>query len=446
MPQENDHPTNDAVTEPVQAEVPADSSVPCVPHHQVHRVLIAIAMVAGLAELAYMLMNFSAMPVYLKYSMHYGEASVALIGTFFLLCEGVMKGPFGIIGDRIGRKHLIIIGPAISTVTSLVTLVIHPSQWYLFTVLRILDGLGAAALWPSALAMIADVVKEDRRSQAMSLFNVTYLVGVALGPFIGGAANDLTRIIMPSVDPRQASFYVISVIFLATTLVAYRKIPDVRPHHETAQADDEAAFALNDLIHNLRRIPQILAMAFVTYFGVGLIMLIIKLFAMAEYGISETQYGALLLVPALVIAAASVPLGTLGDRLGKAKAVRLGMGICAFSMWALVLLKSQLVLVVGGSLIGVGFVIAFPSWMAYVSSSCDKSQRGAIMGSVGTAQGLGAMLGAPFGGYLYEHGHIRISFLPWINAHYSPFIACATMLLIAWILAMTTVHDTPATS
>ena len=109
--------------------------------------------------------------------------------------------------------------------------------------------------------MIADVVTEDRRSQAMSLFNVTYLVGVALGPFIGGAANDLTRIIFPSVDPRQASFYVISVIFLVTALVARWRIPDVRPHHESGAPGAEAAFSLSDLIHNLRRIPHVLIMS-----------------------------------------------------------------------------------------------------------------------------------------------------------------------------------------
>src|SRR5437867_1803757 len=162
-------------------------------------VLISIACVAGFAELAYAVMNVSAMPVYLKFSMGYGETSVTAIGTAFLLCEGLAKGPFGVLGDRVGRKRLMIAGPLISVFTSLLTLLVHPNQGYLFAALRVLDGLGAAALWPSALAMIADVVEEDRRSQAMSLFNVTYLVGVALGPFIGGAANDLTKFFTESV-------------------------------------------------------------------------------------------------------------------------------------------------------------------------------------------------------------------------------------------------------
>lgn len=414
-------------------------------------VLMSIVLVAGLAELAYAVMNLSAMPVYLRYSMNYGETSVTLIGTAFLVCEGVMKGPFGILGDRIGRKWLIIAGPLVSVVTSLLTLLVQPSQGYLFALLRVLDGLGAAALWPAAFAMIADVVSEERRAQAMSLFNVTYLVGIALGPFLGGAANDLTRLAVhrldptgawsSHVDPYSASFYLISAIFLATALVAWFRIPDIRPVHEHSPTELEVGFSFSSLVHSLRRIPETLLMAFVTFFGIGMIMLLVKLFALQEFGVSETEYGALLLGPALVIGAASVPLGTLGDRLGKVRAVRIGLGVCAFSMWTLVLLPDRVALILGGSLIGVGFVVAFPSWMAYISSSCDPRQRGAVMGAVGTAQGLGAMLGSPIGGYLYEHAHLRVSWLPWINSHYVPFLGCALLLMVAWVLSLTTIRQ-----
>src|ERR1044071_2471089 len=131
--------------------------------------LIAIAVVAGLAELAYAVMNISAMPVYLKFSMGYGEFLIGLIGIAFLFFEGVMKGPFGVLGDHIGRKWLIITGPMISVFTALLTMLvpIGREHAWMFACLRVMDGLGAAALWPSALAMIADVVPESKRAQAM---------------------------------------------------------------------------------------------------------------------------------------------------------------------------------------------------------------------------------------------------------------------------------------
>jgi len=437
--------------------MPAKTPPPASPR----AVVLAIALVAGFAELAYAMMNVSAMPVYLKFSMSYGEASVTAIGAAFLLCEGLMKGPFGIIGDRIGRKKLIIAGPLVSVVTALVTLIVKPHQWYLFVALRILDGLGAAALWPAALAMMADVVEDDKRSQAMALFNVTYLVGIALGPALGGAANDLTAIVtqrLPEyvaahspeavarhvhatvVDPRHASFYLISILFMATALAAWWKVPHVLPHHKREGAEGDGGFSWPVLVQTLRRSPAMLAMAFVTFFGVGLVMFLVKLFAMAEFGLSESAFGSLLLVPCLIIALASVPLGTIGDKLGRPRAVRLGIGLCAFSMWALILTPGHWALVIGGSLIGIGFVIAFPSWMAYISENCDASQRGAVMGAVGTAQGAGALLGVPVGGFLYERATIRIPALPWINGHFAPFIGCAVMLLIAWAIAVTAIH------
>ncbi len=425
-------------------------------------IIIAVALVAGFAELAYAMMNVSAMPVYLKFSMGYGETAVTAIGAAFLLCEGLMKGPFGIIGDRVGRKKLIIAGPLVSVVTSILTLYVLPQQWYFFAALRVLDGLGAAALWPAALAMMADVVSEDRRSQAMSLFNVTYLVGIALGPALGGAANDLTALVtqrLPEyvaahspdalakhvhgtvIDPRQASFYLISVVFVFTALAAWWRIPNVPPHHKREEAAGDEGFSLSTLVATLRRSPQMLLMAFVVFFGVGQIMFLVKLFAMAEYGMSESMFGSLLLVPCLIIALASVPLGTIGDRMGKVRAVRIGIGLCGFSMWALILIPGHAALIVGGSLIGVGFVIAFPSWMAHIAENCEPSQRGAVMGAVGTAQGAGALLGVPIGGFLYERVTISIPWLPRINGHYAPFIACALLLLVGWGLSMTIMRD-----
>jgi MFS transporter, DHA1 family, multidrug resistance protein len=407
-------------------------------------IVFAVAVVAGLAELAYAVMNYSAMPVYLKLSLGKGADSVAWMSATFLTCEGVVKGPFGILGDRIGRKKLIIAGPLISVVTSLLTLLVHRDHWYLLFPLRILDGLGAAALWPSALAMIADVVEEDRRSQAMSLFNVTYMVGIGLGPFIGGVTNDLTHSFLPQADPRQASFFLVSLLFLLTAIAAYWRIPNIRPHHEH-HAELESGFSVSALVHSLKQIPETLLLALVTFLGIGLILPLVKLFAMAEYRISETGFGALLLIPCLVIALASVPLGTIGDRIGKPRAIRFGLGLCAAAMWGMGLVRGEMALVIGGSLIGVGFVIAFPSWMAHVSASCDPRQRGAVMGAVGTAQGLGAMIGAPLGGYLYEYADIKLPGFMRVAepSHYVPFIGCAALLAVAWLLAKLTIKDPP---
>ena len=68
------------------------------------------------------------------------------------------------------------------------------------------------------------------------------------------------------------------------------------------------------------------------------------------------------------------------------------------------------------------------------------------MGAVGTAQGLGAMIGAPLGGWLYEHAHIPLPrFMHAAQpSHYVPFLGCASLLVIAWLLAMFTIKEARA--
>src|SRR5438132_1001798 len=140
-------PSHSHTAPPMQTEAHTPESARQDPRINPRTALLAIAAIAGLAELSYAVMNISAMPVYLAYSLHFPASAVTGIGVGFLICEGVLKGPFGILGDRVGRKVLLVLGPLISVVTAILTLYVKPEQWYLFFVLRGLDGAGAAALW-----------------------------------------------------------------------------------------------------------------------------------------------------------------------------------------------------------------------------------------------------------------------------------------------------------
>ncbi|MDW8052911.1 MAG: hypothetical protein RMJ83_10600, partial [Armatimonadota bacterium] len=57
--------------------------------------------------------------------------------------------------------------------------------------------------------------------------------------------------------------------------------------------------------------------------------------------------------------------------------------------------------------------------------------------AAGTAQGIGSILGALLGGYLYEHVPLTLGAIT-IPAHRTPFIACAGVLtfsaLLSWLV------------
>ncbi|MDE2126114.1 MAG: MFS transporter [Armatimonadetes bacterium] len=416
-----------------------------VPQVSLTKLLTGVVIVAGFAELAYIIVNLSAMPVYIR-ALGLGRSWVGIVGTVYLLTEASLKSPFGVLGDRVGRKFLILAGPVISIFTAALTpFVANP---YGLVLLRIADGMGAAALWPSCFSVIGDFVPEARRGAAMSMFNLAYIMGIALGPAIGGNVDDWAQVHfhLSAAASKNASFFVASALFAVTAIAVLALIPR-QPHYGSRPADaGEAAFSLRDFRTMLSRIPANLALAFVTFLGIGLVMLYVKIYAMEPGGpfhMTERLFGNLMVVPALVIALLSVPLGSLGDRVGKAIAVRCGVGLCVIAFWLLMLFPSRYMLVICGAAIGLGFVVAFPAWMAIVSALCHERQRGAANGAVGTAQGLGAIIGAAASVPLYSLGAFHVGHLT-VPAHVVPFIGCGVILTGAFFIALFAIHDRPA--
>ena len=84
--------------------------------------LIALAMAALIAELAYAILNLSAMPVYVAKTLHEGS-NLGFIGGTFLAVEALSRPGLGALGDRIGRKPLLLLGPALTAITSYLTTV-----------------------------------------------------------------------------------------------------------------------------------------------------------------------------------------------------------------------------------------------------------------------------------------------------------------------------------
>lgn len=420
----------------------AASSVETHWKHSVLMLLIAIMFVSASAELAYALVNLSAMPVFIKDTAHLDVRWVGIIGTSFLLTEGALKGPMGALGDRIGRKPLILAGPILSTFTALLTPLVHNP--YALVSLRVLDGIGAAALWPAVFSLIGDHVPEDRRATAMSLFNVAYIFGIAVGPSLGGNVNHWARhdLHMSLAHSKEASFYLAAILFALTTVAAIIFVPKLKPTSGNDGHTSGESIHLDELKAMLKRIPMTLLMTFVTFLGIGFIMLYIKTFALEPKGpfrMNEQSYGNTLVLPALLIGVLSVPMGKLGDKIGKALAVKAGIGLCMAAYWLLLLFPSHLTLIGLGTLIGTGFSLAFPAWMALVTEQTGSSQRGAVVGAVATAQGVGAITGSSFSAWLYPLGALSLGPVT-LPAHSLPFLMCGLALIGSFLLAVFTLH------
>lgn len=419
--------------------------------------VLRLLVIALLAEIGYAVMNISTMPLYLRDDRHFGESVIGWVMVAFLLIEAAFKGPMGHFADRFGPRLFMFLGPAMSVGTSILSLAVpktggHFAELLLFILLRMIDGLGAAMLWPAAFLRMNDSVKDDERQQAMSLLNLCYMLGVAIAFPIGGIVNDIASGLLHRTanDPpvRWAALLLAAALFAGAAAASWFFVPGGKSKHANASDAESNEVGLADFLKSMRQIPTYLAIAAVTFAGVGFPMVIIKPFPIDQFGFTETQVGFLILPGAAAMAALSVPMSKFGERIGRFKAVHLGLAACLAGMAVIAsgmffkIMQQPWLLAIGGIPVGLGFLLVIPAWMASVSD-IDPQRRGTNIGAVMTAQGLGAIISAPIGAAMYEKLQPVGQQLGFGQAfgRYSPFLGCVICLFVGLIISLRVLRE-----
>jgi DHA2 family multidrug resistance protein-like MFS transporter len=92
----------------------------------------------------------------------------------------------GTLGDRIGRRRLLLFGAAAFALASLLAAFSTSAEMLIFA--RALLGLAGATIAPSTLSLIRNLFQDpDQRTFAIGVWITAYSLGGALGPLLGGA-------------------------------------------------------------------------------------------------------------------------------------------------------------------------------------------------------------------------------------------------------------------
>jgi MFS family permease len=95
--------------------------------------------------------------------------------------------------------------------------------------------------------------------------------------------------------------------------------------------------------------------------------------------------------------------------------------------------------------LGIGSVIVVPAWLAVVSSVADPQHRGAMIGAVATAQGIGAFLGVLIGPLLFKAFGLAAYLSPvWPGERLTPYLlpvlGAAVLVTITWLASLVVVR------
>ena len=102
----------------------------------------------------------------------------------YILVFASLLFTWGVIGDRIGRKRVLVIGMVIFGAASALSAFAPTAGWLI--AFRALMGVGGAAVMPTTLAIITVVFPPHERGRAIGTWAGAVGAAVALGPVLGG--------------------------------------------------------------------------------------------------------------------------------------------------------------------------------------------------------------------------------------------------------------------
>jgi EmrB/QacA subfamily drug resistance transporter len=113
-----------------------------------------------------------------------GFSYYSWVFSSFLLAQSATTPIYGKLSDMFGRKPVLMTGIAVFLAGSL--LCGFASSMSSLIAFRLLQGLGAGAIYPVAMTVIGDLYALDERGRAQGMIAVVWAVSAVIGPLAGG--------------------------------------------------------------------------------------------------------------------------------------------------------------------------------------------------------------------------------------------------------------------
>lgn len=401
--------------------------------HAGRRAVPALALAVTAAALGGSIANVALPDLARVFSIPF--AAVQWIVLAYFLAATVLVVGIGALGDRLGRRRLLIGGIALFTVASAIA-GLAPS-FAVLVAARAVQGLGAAAMLALAMALIGDISGKEKTGGTMGLLGTVSAIGTALGPSLGGlllgafgwravfvatvplglAALGLAIRALPADAGRgegdRPRFDLVGTTLLAAALSAYALALTVEMGGGVTGALVAAALLGAGLFIAWERratAPVVRIEAFadpgfaaalaanVAVFSVMVATLVVGPFYLARgAGLDAGMVGLVMAIGPVMSAVTGIPAGRLVDRFGARRIAILGLGAMALGTAALALLPpvfGLLAYVAALIIITPGYQMFQAANNTAVMAGVSQEKRGVTSGMLTLSRNLGLITGA----------------------------------------------------
>ena len=337
----------------------------------------------------------------------FGIASKTAILSFIATFGFVKAGAnlfAGRMGDRYGRKRILVAGWLIGLPVPLLLIFAPSWGWVIFA--NVLLGINQGLCWSTTVIMKIDLVGPSNRGLAMGFNEAAGYLAVALAalasgylaatyalrpqPFFLGAAFAVLGLLLSLFGVRETRGYALYEATSTQTSTA-REVGSSHPHPPSfaeifwlTSWKNRSLFAVSQagLVNNLND---------------GMSWGLFPLFFAAQ-GFSLGQIGVLTATYPAVWGVGQAGTGALSDRLGRKGMIASGMGVQALAIFLLVLVHGFLPALVSAIFLGLGTALVYPTLLAAVGDVVHPTVRASAVGVYRLWRDSGYVVGALLAG------------------------------------------------
>lgn len=354
------------------------------------RILMTAAAVIFFDTLLYGIL-IPLVPVYAR-ELDVSKATIGAIFAIYGIPLILLSAPLGILADRAGRARVLRGAMLLlAAATGVFALATHAGSISLLVAARVVQGTAAAATWATALAMVADLGRQDGTvAQKMVWVNISASAGTIAGPFVGGM---LAGIVGPEGVFIVGGVLAVILAVVIAPLSSSAPVPagegEARPNPFTG------AVALIRRVGGLR---FALILTLLNGMLLGLTEIIAPFHLREVYGASSQAIG--LPFAALFIGSnLSQPfVARWSDRIGRLRPMLIGSmsGVALLTLLVLPM-PYPLFLALFGA-VGVAGALFFTPLLPMLTEAAEGEQTGMLVGTANTVWSLGYLIGPALGG------------------------------------------------
>jgi MFS transporter, DHA1 family, multidrug resistance protein len=324
------------------------------------------------------------------------STSTTLIGmiiTLFGVGRLVANMPAGILSQRVGRRPLLILGPAVLVVGSFGAAITGSFEVLLFW--RFVQGIGSGIYMTVSTASLADLAEDEDRGRVMALYQSGMLLGAGIGPAVGG--------VIAAHYGYTAPFWAYAIISALALVVAWWSVEETAEMSKPGVSEDRSG-----VTRALLRDPLFMIICLVNFAifftRTASLWQLIPLMGHDEYHMGVDRIGLAIALSAIANFVMLPPVGFLIDRFGARRIASWSGALTGVSLVVIALGPTEIWFWIGMTMVGVASAMNGPAVAAYSAEAAPRHAYGPAMGLLRSFGDIGFILGPILVGLLDDLG------------------------------------------